>query len=264
MNILTWNFISGTIKKDNDSLYKLFRKPILSFNFDAIVYEPENNNAFLVLDDIPTKLTEQQISEVETFIDNYDFTLKHCMNEYGSYVGQHPDMGQFTIVPSAPPTSENWKYDGNQWIYVYGVDVNGHYMGNVPSQLCYKIATSAPSGFLTKWDSDNNVWIDERTDEQKLLWSVREIEKTRDQALADGFMFNGHLHHCDPIFQSQIQAYLSAWREGIIQEDDPVPVRRKDNVIMQMTRTEILALATALMSHVQTVYAQSWAAKDAL
>lgn len=102
------------------------------------------------------------------------------------------------------------------------------------------------------------------TPEQIKAAAIKQIDNQRDIALTAGFMFNGQLYHCDPIFQTQVQAYLAAWREGIIAELDTVSIRRKDNVTIQMTKVELLALAAALMTHVQVIYAQSWAAKDAL
>lgn len=102
------------------------------------------------------------------------------------------------------------------------------------------------------------------TPEQILENAIKQIDAQRDAALLAGFTFNGQLYHCDPIFQTQVQAYLAAWREGIIAELDTVSIRRKDNVTVQMTKSEVLALAAALMSHVQSIYVQSWAAKDAL
>jgi hypothetical protein len=262
--ILTWNNI-GTFKKNNDNnVYTFYKKPELSFNYDVLLYEPEFLNSFLIYNNEQINLTDQQILEIENFVTNYDLTLKHCINEFGVYVGQHPDLGNFTIVPSAPPTSENWVYINDTWVYVHGVDATGHYMGNVPAQLCHTIATSAPSGFLTLWDDTNKVWLDERTEEQKRIDNLRAINAQRDIALSNGFMYNGNIFHCDPIFQLQVQAYLLAWREGILSDTSTVPIRRKDNVIIQMTKTEVLDLATALMAHVQGVYMQSWAAKDAL
>lgn len=264
MSILTWNGGFGTLKKNNGTLLTLHRKPILSFEFDVLLYEPVTGNMTYVNASNPQTLEQSQINEIESFITSYDLTPKHSINEFGSYVGMHPDLGQFTIVPSAPPTNENWVYVNNIWVYVHGVDALGRYMGNVPIQLCYENATSAPSGYLTKWDFNTKTWIDDRTDEQKYLDAIRAIEKQRDQALSDGFMFSGHLYHCDPIFQSQIQSYLLAWREGLILESSTVSIRRKDNVTVSMTKTEILALAAAMISYVEAVYAQSWAAKDAL
>lgn len=93
---------------------------------------------------------------------------------------------------------------------------------------------------------------------------IAEIEAQRDALLAAGFWFNGQLFHADPIFQSQLQAFLLAWNIGLLDAAATVAIRRKDDVTVQMGRAEVTALAAALMQHVQGIYAQSWAAKDAL
>jgi hypothetical protein len=80
----------------------------------------------------------------------------------------------------------------------------------------------------------------------------------------DGCTHAGHTYHCDETFQSQVQGYLAAWREGILPEGASVPMRRRDNTTAQMTRAEVTALAGALLVHVQGIWAASWAAKDAL
>ena len=90
------------------------------------------------------------------------------------------------------------------------------------------------------------------------------IDADRDAAINAGFSFSGGLYHADALFQSQIQAFLLAWGSGILSPAATVAIRRKDNVTVQMGQAQVGALAAALMQFVQTVYAQSWAAKDAL
>jgi len=94
--------------------------------------------------------------------------------------------------------------------------------------------------------------------------SVDAIDANRDAALNAGFAHNGQLFHCDPTFQSQVQAFLLAWQTGMLPPQATVNIRRYDNVTMQLNQAEVAALAGALMTHVQGVYATSWAAKDAL
>ena len=103
-----------------------------------------------------------------------------------------------------------------------------------------------------------------KSPEQIRVEAIRQIDTQRDAALSAGFTHNGQLFHCDPTFQSQIQAFLLAWQAGMLPADATVGIRRKDNVTVQLNQAEVAALAGALMAHVQGVYATSWAAKDAL
>jgi hypothetical protein len=93
---------------------------------------------------------------------------------------------------------------------------------------------------------------------------VAAIDKQRDATINAGFTFNGALYHADPLFQSQLQAFILAYSAGILAPTAQVAIRRKDNVTVQMTQSEIVTLAGMLMQFVQATYATSWAAKDAL
>jgi hypothetical protein len=94
--------------------------------------------------------------------------------------------------------------------------------------------------------------------------AIAAIEKQRDDALNAGFLHNGVLYHCDPTFQSQLQAFLLAWAVGMLAPAATVSIRRHDNVTETMTKDQVGALAGALMAYVQGVYAASWNAKDSL
>lgn len=91
-----------------------------------------------------------------------------------------------------------------------------------------------------------------------------EIDQQRDAALDAGFIHGGHLYHCDPTFQSQLQAFMLAWVVSMLAPTATVQIRRKDNTTVSMTQAEVGYLAGALMEHVQGIYSASWAAKDAL
>lgn len=90
------------------------------------------------------------------------------------------------------------------------------------------------------------------------------INAARDKALSAGFTHAGHSYHCDAIFQSQLQAFVLAWQQGILAPTATVAIRRKDNTTSQMGQADVLSLTWALMAHVQGIYVASWAEKDAL
>lgn len=91
-----------------------------------------------------------------------------------------------------------------------------------------------------------------------------EAEAELDVKLSAGFTHNGVLYHCDAVFQAQVVGFLAAFREGILPDTASVSIRTKGNVNALMSRAELLGLAGALMQHVQGIYAESWAKKDAL
>jgi hypothetical protein len=93
---------------------------------------------------------------------------------------------------------------------------------------------------------------------------IAAIEQRRDVALSNGLTYQGRLYHADSTFQSQLQAFILAYSVGILAPTATVAIRRKDNVTVQMTQTEVLALSAAMMQFVQDAYAASWAEKDAL
>jgi len=103
-----------------------------------------------------------------------------------------------------------------------------------------------------------------KIDPARVAPTAAQIDQQRDLKLRSGFPWNGMTFHCDPTFQSQLQAFLLAWQVGMLAPTATVAIRRHDNVTVQMTRAEVAALAGALMAYVQSVYAESWAAKDAL
>jgi len=100
--------------------------------------------------------------------------------------------------------------------------------------------------------------------EARRVAKLAAIDRDRDAALAAGFTHDAQLFHCDPTFQSQVQAFLLAWQTGMLPAQATINIRRKDNVTVQMSQAEVATLAAAMMAHVQGVYAASWAAKDAL
>jgi hypothetical protein len=91
-----------------------------------------------------------------------------------------------------------------------------------------------------------------------------EIDAKRDEQLNAGVMFANNLYYSDSEFQTQLQAFLLAWNQGLLDSTATVAIRRPDGTIVQMGRNDVLQLAGAVLQYVQTVYAESWAAKDAV
>ena len=88
-------------------------------------------------------------------------------------------------------------------------------------------------------------------------------EEVRGAKLIQGFSYNDVMHHCDMTFQQQLNMFLSAYQNQIVPEDHLFNIRTFDNKIIKMNKSEIQSLFGAVLSYVQTIYAESWAAKDA-
>lgn len=90
------------------------------------------------------------------------------------------------------------------------------------------------------------------------------IERDLQANLAAGVEHLGVIWHSDATFQSQLTGFVTAFASGVLPSDATVRIRAVDNSLHDLGATAVKALAAAVMSHVQTAYAASWAAKDAL
>ena len=97
-----------------------------------------------------------------------------------------------------------------------------------------------------------------------LAKAKKNIEAVRDGKLADGVMFNGKLYQTDPAFQVHISGIVTAINAGIIPPGAMVQIRTKGNTIEELTTAQVVGLAGTVLAYVQGVFAESWAAKDAL
>lgn len=93
---------------------------------------------------------------------------------------------------------------------------------------------------------------------------VRQIEEERDKALAGGLFWNGKEWHLDATFQQHLTGLIAAFATGVLPPTATVPIRTRANTIEQLTYDQLKALAAAVLSRVQEIWAESWAKKDAL
>lgn len=120
-------------------------------------------------------------------------------------------------------------------------------------------STPNPDGTWTSTPKDPAVIEAERK-----ARAYSEANAVREAELNAGFLHNGKRYHCDPVFQGQIVGFIAAYREGILPDAYLASIRTHANVNTLMSRAELLAMAGAMMAHVQGIYARSWAVKDAL
>jgi hypothetical protein len=94
--------------------------------------------------------------------------------------------------------------------------------------------------------------------------TIREIEAVRDAKLAAGVEWNGYLWQTDALFQAQLTGIVGAYTAGILPASAQMGIRTKDNQTVQLDGAQIKTLAGTVLAYVQGVFAESWAAKDAL
>ena len=68
----------------------------------------------------------------------------------------------------------------------------------------------------------------------------------------------------DDVMRSALQWRITRWQLGRLAADATLPVRAMDNTIHPLGRDDHLALAEAIEAAGGAIYAESWAAKDAL
>jgi hypothetical protein len=90
------------------------------------------------------------------------------------------------------------------------------------------------------------------------------IESTRDAALLAGVSWNNKDWHIDQTFQDHLTGLVAAFAAGILPANATVPIRTRANTVENLTYTELKQLAGVVLQRVQQIWADSWAAKDAL
>lgn len=92
----------------------------------------------------------------------------------------------------------------------------------------------------------------------------RQIEADRDNALAGGLLWQGKEWHLDATFQMHLTGLIGAFATGVLPPTATVPIRTRANTVEQLGYEELKALAAAVLTRVQEIWAESWAKKDAL
>lgn len=94
--------------------------------------------------------------------------------------------------------------------------------------------------------------------------AIEQIERERDKAMAGGLLWNGKEWHLDATFQMHLIGLIGAFATGVLPPTATVPIRTRANTVEQLGYEELKALAAAVLTRVQEIWAESWAKKDAL
>jgi len=92
---------------------------------------------------------------------------------------------------------------------------------------------------------------------------ARRIDIDRDEAINNGFSWNGWTWDCDEVSRSNLTGSVAAAQAGI-----PLPSgftwRTKDNQNVPMNLTDLVSLGGAMFEHVNSKYTEAWSRKAVL
>lgn len=89
-----------------------------------------------------------------------------------------------------------------------------------------------------------------------------DIERRRDEGLVAGVTMGGEQFHSDDRFLVELIGMILGYQAGVYTGSQSI--RTRDNQIVQLSVAQITELAATVGAHRKSVYAASWAEKDAL
>lgn len=164
---LTWANNKGVICKFQ-SVFILQEKPEFSFKYDALYAEDgiKPPRRYITSTDEFHVLTNEEINEVLDYVDQEAPVTKVLgINEHGEYLGNVEDTDPRIkgIVPMGPPNGDPWYWDGDEWVFAFGVDKNGIWKGRQKRSILAKETPPPPTEDgekMWQWDFELDEWID--------------------------------------------------------------------------------------------------------
>lgn len=147
---------------------------------------------------------------------------------------------------------------------LYYVDVNGNYLGGFcgDTGLLPDTAVEVPER-----PSGDHVWNNgdwEMDAAVVKIGQIKQINDDRATALQSGVVHNGKRYHTDDTFLGELNMMLTGYAVGAIPSGATQNIRTMDNETLSCAQAEIVAIALAVGSYRKQVYADAWAAKDAI
>lgn len=176
MSYLTWVGDKGKLSKAG-IVTDLAVKPVFTFSYDSLYYEPDTGNIKRVEQAEDFALTLPETVEVIDFLTNFLLPNEgHYINSDGTYAG-YGRIDGLTEVLEAPPTAGNYIWENDAWTYLLGVDVGGHYIGNRPvDEYSERVPTPPPADYF-KWDFILKEWMDDRNPEVVKAEALLDIDR---------------------------------------------------------------------------------------
>ena len=168
--------------------------PQFSFQYETITFDNEKQKAEKNVDGFSIALSEDEVEELTSFVKNYPYKVWELKSD-GSCgeEGLIQEFGDNWAHCPPPKLPGNYYYNREtlNWDYIYGVDADGKYLGNVTFLEATLFATYPTVNTYDRWDDINKVWYDARTLEEFKVSKVESLDVVRSFAINSGTLFNG-------------------------------------------------------------------------
>ena len=198
---------------------QLETNPNLGFNYDFLHYEPSKSFSFKISNNTQQELTSNETALIENFINNYRYKV-WPINSDGTCGNEiYIDQTAGPYAHCAPPKLDgNYWYNPNenQWDYIYGVDQNGKYLGNVPYVQCHFFANKPPDFDYQVWDNSLQSWVDKRSLDEVKTYSLNIFRNIANNARTCGTLFNGEVWESTPEALTALQVAdpnTTSWKD---------------------------------------------------
>jgi len=174
--------------------------PILSFEYDFLNFDTEKNMYRKVLKGEETILSELEIRECYQYCIHYKYKIWK-IGEDGTCIGEGVN-GEWDgpYAHCSPPNLSGhhyYNFEKYNWDYIYGVDAEGKYLGNVPFIECTYFATEpAPPIDYYRWDNEIKRWVDNRSIEEIKQEKMIALLEGKEYALSYGLIYKSYNWGC--------------------------------------------------------------------
>lgn len=184
MKVLTWvhEQTQGLVIREDEKKV-LVTKPVMSFTFDSLYFEPTNK--FKVINGERIPLHEYDIAEILVYIEAIEILqIAFCVSLTGEWLGRIEVTPDVIAVSTSPPNRGHYRYDfvTESWVYIHAVDIDGKYIGNVPMGTYADEVPSPPLKDYDRWNF-NDAWYDSRSIEDHRVERLKDSKMECDIAL---------------------------------------------------------------------------------
>lgn len=169
--------------------------PNLEFDYDIIMYDSTKTDCFKIYNNETIILTEDEIQKIQNFCNNYPYKI-WLLNDDGICIGEGTYGNHYGNYAHCPPInipgSHFWyNPDTKNWDYIYGVDTNKKYIGNVPFKECSYIANMpCHFGDFWVWDNDEKKWVDSRSLDELKQIMIEKIKENYSASISSGLLYD--------------------------------------------------------------------------